>query len=66
MSFITKTICDGCGNELNGGIESDKDLFITMISAKGKNRLDFCYKCGRKIIDSMPNFKSVEKDGDGE
>lgn len=53
MSRILKTICDCCGNELKGGVKLNESLFLTVISGKAKNRVDYCYECGKKIADAM-------------
>ena len=53
MSKTVKVFCDCCGNELNGGIELQNNLFLTIIASKSKIRTDYCYVCGEKIAEAM-------------
>jgi len=53
VSRISKIVCDCCGNELKGGVKLNESLFLTVISGKAKQRLDYCYECGKKIADAM-------------
>ena len=53
MSRIGKTICDCCGNELKGGVKRNESLLLTVIYGKSKARFDYCYECGKKIVDVM-------------
>ena len=73
MSRVSKTICDCCGNELfENGVKLNESLFLTVISGKAKQRLDYCYECGKKIADAMQDEirklydQRCAKDGDGE
>ena len=53
MSRTVKTVCDCCGSELDGGIELNNNLFLTIIASKSKIRTDYCYVCGEKIAEAM-------------
>ena len=53
MSRITKIYCNCCGNELTDGIGLNHSLFFTIITAKAKGRVDYCYECGDRIAAKM-------------
>lgn len=52
MSRVTKIYCNCCGNELTEGMGLNHCLFFTIITAT-KNRTDYCYECGDRIVSKM-------------
>ena len=70
MSRITRIYCNCCGNELTEGLSLNTCLFFTLITAKTKGRVDYCYECGERILgkaneefDKIRKEKRIQLDG---
>lgn len=60
-----------CDNEGCGAIHPDEEKIVEKVTVKGmgvdgESTRDLCPKCGSKVVDNLPNFKSKgDKKSDG-